>query len=917
MIHFLTRGGHRHGRAFFFGLIFFAMFHNTGHAEVLKLEAKLGQLNTNRVEIITQSSFPNQQSVALKADAAPSAMVNTAPPTDKPDLILPVRAPKPGRYNVFTYTTINETGIERLKTAKTKFESLFLWFQIDNQNPTRRVVFEPWGKPEKIEKEHTGVFAFTGEDQQIRLWLPAGVNLHRLELTPYIAPPVPPEAEAYKPAVVPPAEHPRLWVTKESLPKMRANLTHPENRPYWESVSALAAKPFEFHPSGDGEIPFNTPLERAAMAKAFVYLMQGDQKIGREAADLMLAYLPRVEFGNLLDITRQIGAAIYAGACVYDWCYDLLTPAERDTLRHHLMRLAEQMECGWPPFLQTIVNGHGNEAQINRDLLAMAIAIYNEDPIPYKYCAYSVLEQLVPMRRFEYQSPRHNQGISYGDFRFGWEMHAALLFQRMTGHEVFDPNIKRVPLFFLYYRLPDGSMLRDGDGVKPAGEYWKYARTALVCSAYNGDPILKGELLRQGGLQADPVLFLLLNDPAVVPELRLDSLPLTMDFGPILGGMVARTGWTMGENSPDVIAAIRGGGYHFGNHQHSDAGAIQIYYHGMQVGPLAQYRFYGTPYDLNFAKRSVAQSMMLVFDPNEAIPNNQANDGGSRYNPDIAISAKDAKTKPRFNYGTVQSSSFGPDAQTPDFSYFAADLRAAYSDKITAYVRRFCFLNLHLPKHPAAIILLDDITAKDPTFRKVWQLTTVQNAQPTPTGVLLGAQDEDGASVNIRMLLPAANERTLDILSGEDVFRVDGKVYQPPDVNAPEAHGHRILVSPKTAQSHDRFLSVFQPGKGKPLRVAFEEGEGFVIVRIASRVVVMATGTTLREQALEFTVPASKKQKRVWVAGLAPGDWSIAKSDDKGSSQQSKVEPGKNTLTFTTRGGRYRIAPSKISEVIK
>ena len=63
----------------------------------------------------------------------------------------------------------------------------------------------------------------------------------------------------------------------------------------------------------------------------------------------MLAYLPRVEFGNILDITREVGAAIYAGACVYDWCYGLLAADERETLRRHLMRLADDMECGGRP----------------------------------------------------------------------------------------------------------------------------------------------------------------------------------------------------------------------------------------------------------------------------------------------------------------------------------------------------------------------------------------------------------------------------------------------------------------------------------------------------------------------------------------------------------------------------------------
>jgi len=44
----------------------------------------------------------------------------------------------------------------------------------------------------------------------------------------------------------------------------------------------------------------------------------------------------------------------------------------------------------------------------------MSIAVYDEDPVPYRYTSYLVLEQLVPMRKFEYQSPRHNQGVDYG-----------------------------------------------------------------------------------------------------------------------------------------------------------------------------------------------------------------------------------------------------------------------------------------------------------------------------------------------------------------------------------------------------------------------------------------------------------------------------------------------------------------------
>src|SRR5699024_10979373 len=104
-----------------------------------------------------------------------------------------------------------------------------------------------------------------------------------------------------------------------------------------------------------------------------------------------------------------------------------------------------------------------DEAMISRDLLSMSIAIYNENPLPYKYTSYALLEQLAPMMQFEYQSSRHNQGVDYGAYRFGWEMHGAMLFYRMMGRKIYPDNLKNLPYYWLYMRLPNGYMFRDGD----------------------------------------------------------------------------------------------------------------------------------------------------------------------------------------------------------------------------------------------------------------------------------------------------------------------------------------------------------------------------------------------------------------------------------------------------------------------
>ncbi len=872
-----------------------------GAASGAVFEAEDARLHPARTEIVVQESFRGKKGVALK----PGLEASLEDARTEPDLVFTVRAPQAGRYSLSTVAAADAVGADQMRRARSKFESLYARIQIDGQRPTRRVVFVPWSNPQLC-RQHTGTFELNGQAQDVRFWLPAGIRLDRLEVNPYRAPVVPKEAAAYRPSVVPPTAHPRLWVTAETLARVRSCLEHPEHKRHWARVRDLAAKPFVFKTDADREVSYNTPLEQAAVAKAFCYLVRSDAQAGREAADLMLAYLPRVEFGNLLDITREVGAAIYAGSCVYDWCSGILATDERATLRRHLMRLAEEMECGWPPFKQSIINGHGNEAQVCRDLLAMSIAVYNEDPLPYQYCAYAVLEQLVPMRRFEYQSPRHNQGISYAAYRFGWEMHAAWLFRRMCGHEVFDANIKAVPKYWLYMRLPNGEMLRDGDGV-PSSAYWNYAKTALLCYAYNGDAVLKGEFMRQGGARGgDSVLFLLLNDPDSGRP-SLDSLPRTLDFGPVLGGMVGGR-MNMGIDSADVVAEVKGGGYHFGNHQHADAGSFQVYYRGLQVAKLAQYKFYGTPYDMNFAKRSIAQSMMLVLDPRETFIRGLVNDGGSRFLQTCPRTPQQATTDPTFNYGKVVSCGFGPSPQTPPFSYFCADLKGAYSAKVAAYVRRFCFLNLNRPGNPAAMVVFDDITTSRPECKKFWQLNTLNQPETTPDGVMLwNSMGGVKGRLDVRMLWPARDARTIEILSGPAANSVFGQAFTPPTPTAPEANGHRIMVSPKRPQAHDRFLAVLQACDAEPLPVQHGESDAVVHVRIADRVVVLAKGGELLNASFEIEVSQGGRPIQVLCAGLAAGQWRIATPG--AADRAAAVEAGKNVLFFESSGGRCRLSP--------
>lgn len=877
--------------------------------KVYRIDAAKAKINDQSTEIVADKRLSNNKGIVLKS-GVPAAIDSGR---TKPDISFNIRAPKAGRYMMSTYAVTNSEGAELMKKAKSKFESLYIKIQIDNQRPTKRVVYVPWD----IARQESGKFELSGEDQQLKIWLPRGVLLEYVEFAAYVPPPVPVAAQNYQPKIVPPATRPRLWLNQQSLPGIKARLKTAENLAAWKKVEESALTPFDFKFNPNAEMTYNASLEKAAETKAFFYLMTGDEKVGNEAIQLMVDYLSHVEFGNILDITREMGRAIYSASEVYDWCYDLLDKKNKQILYNNLMRLADDMECGWPPFKQSIINGHGNEAQINRDLLSMSIAIYDENPLPYQYTSYIILEQLVPMRKFEYQSSRHNQGVNYGAYRFGWDMHSAWLFYRMTGQPVFDDNIKGVREFWQYMRLPDGQMLRDGDGFNsgPVGKfyYWKSPQTMLLNYAYSSDPLLKAEFERQGGLPDNPVLFLLLNDPGLKAEESMESLPLTKNFGPILGSMVARTGWHIGMNSNDVVAEIKGGGYHFGNHQHSDAGAIQLYYRGFQFGDIGEYKFYGTPYDLNFNKRSIAHSMMLAVDPNEKFGNIESNDGGTRYNRQNPKTPEEAQTDPQFNNGKVLSANFGPSKLRPFFSYFKVDLTKAYwSEKMSAYTRGFCFLNLDRKDIPAAIILTDDMTTTNPEFKKYWQINAYNMPEKTKNGVVLQNQREGLiGKTYVDMLVPSAADRQIDILSGSDANTVFQFKYEPPLPDLPEANGHRIMISPKKANNHDHFLTVFQmvDGDTKPLPVNYYETPVSYVVTLADRVVSMSKGSDFISDGFTLKIPAGDKYQVV-LAGIKPGFWNVKSKDGK-VNFNAKVIAGENTIFFQSGNGEYIITPGK------
>lgn len=821
--------------------------------------------------------------------------------TEEPHLVFTFDTKQPGVFNMNSFALTDEYGSALMSKAKTKFESMFMDIQINDQPKTKRVVAVPWNIP----RQEIGKFNLQAKNT-IKIWLPKGVILDYIDLMPYNSPEVPEAVKNYNPTIIPEGR-PRLWVNQNSLESVKANLTIGENKERWEKVSQLALETI-VKPIYKGEVSFDDNLEKAIEAKAFYYLMTKDEKIGKEAIDLIKNYIDHVSFGNLLDITREIGRTIHITSEVYDWCYDLLSSQDKKEMLANLKRLAIDMEIGWPPFLQTVVNGHGAEAQVHRDLLSMSMAIYDEDPIPYQYCAYRIIEELIPMRKFEYQSPRHNQGINYGAYRMNWDLHAAWLFKRMSGKDVFDNNIKETADFWLYFRLPDGQMLRDGDhalrSLSGKYDYWQINPSfTFMHYSYSQNPYLKHSFERMNSSGVNPILFLLLNDPNFKSKPIPTDYPLSKDFGKILGGMVNRTGWEDGSKSNNVVAEIKGGGYFFSNHQHNDIGALQVYHRGFQVADLGQYKFYGTPYDMNFTKRSISHSVMLAVDPAEKIGNLPTNDGGTRMFRPVPNSPEEILNTPGYRNGEVISSS-----PHDKYSYFSMDLTSGYSEKLKSYQRNYVFINTGREDVPALIILKDQMEASSPEIKKYWQVNTLNlpSLEENNAIKLNSSRDSIYAYTHINFVYPSASDLDKKILSKEDAHNIFGFQVTPPDATLFESNGHRVMVSPKTAKTEDKFLSVFQMTNSEQPLVNIKHSKvgEFDQLQLLDVLILLNDTKKLQEKSINLNITDSKT-KEVYITGISEGKWNLLNSKGKVIGTV-EVEKGKNTAIIKVTKGKYQ-----------
>lgn len=715
---------------------------------------------------------------------------------------------------------------------------------------------------------------------------------------------------------LPPAGHPRLLLQSEHVSELGSRLREPVLQPVIQKLDSLS----EVLPQVRNEWD------------AVKYLISGDATSGRRIIDSTLALLRRTELPKIGDAARVTGRMMMTGAMVYDWLYALLTPADKQAFIQELVRLANTLECGYPPTKQGSVTGHSSESFIMRDMLSAGIAIYDEFPEMYEVAAVRVFREFLPVRNWLYNGHAYHQGDSYGPLRYSWDTYPLMILSRMGVEGVFNPEQRYVPYFYIYTTRPDGQRMRAGDTYlhaghgAPPGKPWSQYSGTLYTASHYGDGYILEQFLRTGGCdgkahgrtnQQEHIFQFLWWDTNLQPK-PLEELPLSRYFGSPFGWMVARTGW----DGNAVIAEMKINEYNFSNHQHMDAGAFQIYHRGPLATESGLYGGtsggYGSPHCKNYYWRTIAHNALLIYNPDEVFSprGDFGNDGGQRLPNNRSEPANlQAMLNPANSYrtGQVLAQGFGPSPQVPDYTYLKGDITAAYSAKVSEVKRSFVFLNLHDEKVPAALIVFDKVVSADPSFKKYWLLHSIEEPQVrgNETVITRTQNGEDGKLVNTTLMAGNDKPEITKVGGPGREFWVFGTNYEneisSQGENTYERAAWRIEVSPSKVAADDCFLNVMQTMRRdqNPLKVSRIDGDKVTGAQIADRLVLFSRSQETIGSSVSFAVTGPGIRK-ILLGDLQPGNWQVMK-DNRVVIPAATVQKSDGLLYFEGTGGEYRV----------
>ena len=599
-----------------------------------------------------------------------------------------------------------------------------------------------------------------------------------------------------------PTSHPRIYLTPEKLATLRARAT-PDNVRWTQLVAEADHDPTRM------------------LHNALVGVVADDPSYRVRAID---AALDRIAAGA--DWATAVGKL----ALVFDWCYDQLTPAERDTFVTFFNDSADSPDFGGVP-------GWGNYwPRYSFSVAAMALATLGDNPRAEQW-----LDHFRYDRFRDHHVPALNKIAAGGGWPEGFIydgianeslVKALAAWRSATGENLFLASawfperfghllMRSWPGVAQEWGPPYHPYRAVGDSERRRGTMANYGRIMglILIEQFPTHPLasqLQAYLATPPDDNSDSFLYdeeFLWFDPdapAVEPTL------LTQHEAGV-GTLIVRSGWPSGAADTDTSAtyATFQAGDYFSYHQHLDQNSFTLFKYGDLALDSGVYSGAGLSYhDVNYQMRTIAHNTLVVYNPSEDFSDTRpyavSNDGGQR-------SVEPASRAPQTveyweqhaqQYDVADMPRF---EDTPSYTYALGDATKAYNNptynqamlsqglpgnvaKVTRFQREFVYLR------PVAgqstnrdyLVLYDRVGVTDPSFsgeNTKLLFHTLNEPAVNGTGVtvspgetlygdadLITADNGEGR-LFMKLLAPAAhNVRKLGVC-GDKAFWVFGETY--------------------------------------------------------------------------------------------------------------------------------------------
>ncbi len=731
-------------------------------------------------------------------------------------------------------------------------------------------------------------------------------------------------------------QHPRVMISSSyNLEEIRDNLTADSNKGAAYKYMSLSNKVITGGYKGGGySVVFE--LLNAIESKAFRYLVTGDMQYGYQAIYNIKNAILTMSDKDIGEPYRTYGLTMYVAGCVYDWCYDLLTDADKEQIINGVLnKLGARMEVGCPPSKVGAIAHHTVEGQILRDYFAFAIAVYDERPDVYEYVAGRLCNEIAPAQNYMLAGGRHWEGSFYGPFRLVNLLDAQSLMLGMTNGDVgmFDvDSLYTVSSALMDFTLPGIDFSKNHVfevGDIEHGSFLDYYAACFMASSLFDDAALKGfsSKFYNGNFVFDscnnnyisPVRYLILNEPEVEPTDPFADRALVNITEFPSSAIFARNSW----NDKDAVAVyMTMPEFYSASHSHAEAGSFQIYYKGMLASDSGYYggEAHGTGHHAAYTRQTIASNSLLVYNPallTKGSYRAHVYSGGQSLVKDktritTPYTLESLLSSASLNQVTLIGKAADESNGVYKFSYLAGDMTNAYDDEtVDEVTRHMLSVMTDNEEFPMVFVTFDRITADDPSFKKTFLLHGPQNPEVTDEGyvIITNTKDSNSGKLVAQSLITDMTCTVYGDGNGAE-YTVNGEVYKTSNYD-PNDPDYRIELSPTYESKTDHLLTVMYvtdasnnaaPIKAEEIQTAHLAG-----AVILNRVMLFAKNPGTLDTELSVVVNG-EGEFDYYFAGVAAGTWNVSVNGK--TVETVEVAAGEGILTFTASAGNVTVTPA-------